>query len=150
NPARTRIWAWVISAGVCAAGGGLLALFLGTVTPRDFYLKLTFTTLAMLFVGGVRSVTGAVVGVLLITFGNEVFRWLGDGATIGPLTLPQIPGLTDIFLGAVIAGTMLLRPQGILSTAEIEELLRPLLRRLRRAAPPLTEGESGTPPAGAS
>lgn len=132
NPVKTRFSSWVISASLCGAGGGLLALYLGAVTPRDFYLKLTFTTLAMLFVGGVRSVSGAVTGVLLITVGNEIFRWLGDGATVGVISLPQLPGLTDIFLGVVIAGTMLWRPQGIFGRHEIDHLLASVVRRFRR------------------
>lgn len=134
NTARARFWSWVLSAAVCAAGGALLALFLGAITPRDFYLKLTFTTLAMLFVGGVHSVTGAVTGVLVITVGNEVFRWLGNGTEIGPVVIPQLPGLTDIFLGLVIAGTMLWRTLGLLGNVEIDEFLAKRLRRFRSRA----------------
>ena len=132
NTARARFWSWVLSAAVCAAGGALLALFLGAITPRDFYLKLTFTTLAMLFVGGVHSVTGAVTGVLVITVGNEIFRWLGNGTEIGPIVVPQLPGLTDIFLGLVIAGTMLWRTLGLLGNIEIDEFLAKSLRRFRK------------------
>lgn len=135
NTARARFWSWVLSAAISAAGGALLALFLGSITPRDFYLKLTFATLAMLFVGGVHSVTGAVTGVIVITIGNEVFRWLGNGTTLGPVVLPQMPGLTDIFLGLVIAGTMLWRALGLLGNVEIDEFLRSRLRKSRTSAP---------------
>ncbi len=133
--ARARFWSWVLSAAICALGGALLALFLGSITPRDFYLKLTFATLAMLFVGGVHSVTGAVTGVIVITIGNEIFRWLGNGTTLGPVVLPQMPGLTDIFLGLVIAGTMLWRGLGLLGSVELDEFLASKFRR-SRAQPP--------------
>lgn len=131
NTVRARFWSWVLSAAICALGGALLALFLGSITPHDFYLKLTFATLAMLFVGGVHSVTGAVTGVVVITIGNEIFRWLGNGTTIGPLVLPQMPGLTDIFLGLVIMGTMLWRGLGLLGNIEIDEFLKAKLRSRR-------------------
>jgi branched-chain amino acid transport system permease protein len=139
NPVAAKFGSWLLSAGLCAAGGALLALFLGAITPRDFYLNLTFTTLAMLFVGGVRTVSGAVVGVLVITVGNELFRWLGDGQTIGAVEVPQLPGLTDIFLGLVIAGTMLWRTQGLMADVEVDDLLR---RRRRNPAPPPAAAES--------
>lgn len=143
DPARAKFTAWLLSAGVCAAGGALLALFLGAITPRDFYLNLTFTTLAMLFVGGVRTVSGAVVGVLVITVGNELFRWLGDGVTLGGLELPQLPGLTDIFLGLVIAGTMLWRTQGLMADTEVDDLLR----RRRPATVQISEPQPAGAPA---
>lgn len=124
SPGRSRLWSWTLSASIAAAGGGILALFLGSITPRDFYLKLTFATVAMLFVGGVQSVSGAVIGVIVITTGNEVFRTIGNGVTLGPIVVPQSPGITDIFLGLVIVGTMILRSSGIMGNTEVESFLR--------------------------
>ncbi len=48
-------------------GGVLFAHFLGTMTANTFYLDLTFVTLTMLVVGGMRSLTGACVGVALVS-----------------------------------------------------------------------------------
>ncbi|HUH53939.1 MAG TPA: ATP-binding cassette domain-containing protein [Microbacteriaceae bacterium] len=123
SPPRTRLWSWTLSAAIAATGGGLLALFLGSITPRDFYLKLTFATVAMLFVGGVQSVSGAVIGVILITVGNEIFRWLSNGFTIGAITVPQNPGMTDIFLGLVIVVTMISRGSGLMGSREVEDFV---------------------------
>ncbi|MBN9610325.1 MAG: hypothetical protein BGO26_02775 [Actinobacteria bacterium 69-20] len=131
---RARFAGWVLSAVVSAAGGALLGLYLGSITPTDFYLSLTLTTMAMVFVGGVRGVTGIVVGVVMVTVGREVFRYLGDGPTIGGLDLPAIPGLTDIFLGLVITLTMILRPKGLLDDWEIDRLLPKRWRRLRQSS----------------
>lgn len=122
NPGKSRLWSWTLSAAIAATGGGLLALFLGSITPRDFYLKLTFATIAMLFVGGSRSVTGAVAGVIVITIGNEIFRFIGNGFSVGPITIPQSPGVTDIFLGLVIVLTMIFWSNGIFGNHEIESL----------------------------
>lgn len=132
---RAKFAGWVLSAVVSAAGGALLGLYLGSITPTDFYLSLTLTTMAMVFVGGVRGVTGIVVGVVMVTVGREVFRYLGDGPTIGGLHLPAIPGLTDIFLGLVITLTMILRPKGLLDDWEIDRLLPKRWRRAGRARP---------------
>ncbi len=56
--AGERCVAFVISAMVVAMGGVLFAHFLGTMTANTFYLDLTFVTLTMLVVGGMRSLTG--------------------------------------------------------------------------------------------
>ena len=52
----------------CAGfAGGLLVHMLGSITTEQVYLELTFLTLAMLVVGGVTSLWGAVVGALAIS-----------------------------------------------------------------------------------
>ena len=47
--------------------GGLLVHQLGSITTDQVYLELTFLTLAMLVVGGVTSLWGAVVGALAVS-----------------------------------------------------------------------------------
>ncbi len=130
NVASVRLLAFVLSAMIVAAGGVLLALFLGAITPKDFYLSLTFTTIAMLVLGGKRSVTGAVAGVVFVTLGDELFRWLGDGPRVAGVDLPQLPGVTNLFLGLVILFGMIVRPAGFFGDHEIDHLI-PRLRRKR-------------------
>lgn len=135
NVASVRLLAFVLSAMIVGAGGVLLALFLGAITPKDFYLSLTFTTIAMLVLGGKRSVTGAVAGVVFVTVGDELFRWLGDGPRVAGADLPQLPGVTNLFLGLVILFGMILRPAGFFGDREIDHLI-PWLRHKRAARPP--------------
>ena len=47
-------------------GGVLQAHYVGSIVVRGFWLGPTFIALAMLMVGGQRSLTGAVVGVMVI------------------------------------------------------------------------------------
>ena len=124
NTGGLRWVSFVVSAVGAGAGGIVLALLLGTITPKDFYLTLTFITIAMLMLGGKRSTTGAVLGVVIITIGNEIFRWLGDGPTMGAVTLPQLPGFSNLFLGLVIIIMMIARPKGLLGDWEIDDLLK--------------------------
>lgn len=140
NMGLLRWFSFVLSAVGAGAGGVLLALLLGAITPNDFYVTLTFLTIAMLVLGGTRSTTGAVLGVVVITVGNEVFRWVGDGPTIGSFTLPALPGLTSLFLGATIVVVMIWRPAGILGDREIDDFTRRWFRPSpdRAPAPPAT------------
>ena len=57
---RQRLWAFTLSGALCGFAGGLLVHMLGSITTEQVYLELTFLTLAMLVVGGVTSLWGAV------------------------------------------------------------------------------------------
>jgi branched-chain amino acid transport system permease protein len=129
---RARMGAWVLSASIVAAGGVLLTHFLGAISPSGFYFSLTFLTLAMLVLGGMHSVTGAAVGTIVMTAGSEFTRYVGDGPMIFGFQLPQLFGLSQLFLGAVIILTMIFRPSGVVGGRELDELLSPLLTRVRR------------------
>jgi len=123
NVPALRLGAFVASALGAGAAGILLALFLTAISPNDFYLNLTFITVAMLVLGGKKSTTGAVIGVVIITVGDEIFRWIGDGPTIGSVSLPLLPGVNGLFLGTVIIVFMIWRPSGITGNWEVDDLL---------------------------
>ena len=61
---RERLIAFMISGAIMGLGGALFAHSVGVVTPDTFYLGLTFITLSMLVVGGMNSLSGAVLGVV--------------------------------------------------------------------------------------
>jgi branched-chain amino acid transport system permease protein len=64
---RERLWAFALSGALSGFAGGLLVHLAGTLQARDVYLELTFLSLAMLVVGGVGSLWGAVVGALAVS-----------------------------------------------------------------------------------
>jgi len=64
---RERLWAFALSGALSGFAGGLFVHAAGTLQARDVYLDLTFLTLAMLVVGGVGSLWGAVVGALAVS-----------------------------------------------------------------------------------
>mgnify|MGYP000654564919 FL=1 len=123
NIYRLRLIAWVLSGGLLGVAGIAYAYYLGTISARPFYFNHVFLTLAMLILGGMRSVTGAVLGTLLISFGLEWVRWIETGPEVLGIDLPEVLGLSGIALGAVIVLTMTLRPGGIMGNNEIEDVL---------------------------
>ena len=147
---RSRYVAWVVSAALTGLGGALLALFLGALSPTTFYFHLNFLTLAMLILGGMPSVTGAVLGTVVVIVGSEVTRYLGDGPVVLARQLPQIFGLSQLFLGAVITFTMILRPKGIVGDLEVETLAGRLAARVRARGRRVPSEAGGTGPTAAS
>ena len=123
NIHRLRLIAWVLSGVLLAVAGIAYAYYLGTISARPFYFNHVFLTLAMLILGGMRTVTGAVLGTFLISFGLEWVRWLETGPTVIGIDLPEVLGLSGVVLGTVIVLTMALRPGGIMGDREIEDLV---------------------------
>lgn len=117
--AHERRIAFVISAAIVAMGGVLFAHFLGTMTANTFYLDLTFVTLTMLVVGGMRSLTGACTGVALVSIVSELFRSIERGIDFGVFTLEAPPGLQEIALALVLLVILLTRPHGLVGDWEL-------------------------------
>ena len=72
SPQRMRFVAWIVSGGLAALAGALYGHMLGAFTPKDFYFHMAFTYVAMLILGGMGTVTGAVLGVGLVMFLQEI------------------------------------------------------------------------------
>jgi len=135
---RSRFAAWIVSAAVAGLGGALFALIVGTVTPDEYYLHLTLLTLAMLVLGGMASVTGAVLGAVVVYAGSEVMADIGEGPVVAGFDLPEIVGLPTLFLGVVILAVMIVRPSGLVNDRELHHLVGSLGRRLSRGRPAKT------------
>jgi branched-chain amino acid transport system permease protein len=109
---RERLWAFVVSGALAGFGGGLLVHLLGSITTEQVYLELTFLTLAMLVVGGLTSLWGAVVGALAVSGLHSFLVEAEQGVDVGvSLDLPQ--GTRLIFLGGIMALVLILRPSGL-------------------------------------
>ncbi|MGI9332461.1 MAG: branched-chain amino acid ABC transporter permease, partial [Gammaproteobacteria bacterium] len=98
---RERLLAWVLSAGLVALAGVVLGHFLGAFSPKKFYFVDTFFLLAMLIVGGMSTVTGAVLGATLITVVTEMLRRLESGVELLGVQLPAVFGTTQIGIGLI-------------------------------------------------
>ena len=120
---NSRYLMWVVSAAGAAVAGALYAHYIGAILPKAFHFELTFLLVTMVIVGG-RSITGAIAGTALITLLAEGLRRLENGFSIGSFNLNEAPGLTTAVLALLIVITLTMRPQGLVSRWEIEELLQ--------------------------
>jgi branched-chain amino acid transport system permease protein len=130
-----RLIAFTLSGGLAGFAGGLLVHQIGSITTEQVYLQLTFITLAMLVVGGMGSLWGAVVGGTLISFLNIYLLKLESGNAVGPFHLDLPNGSTLLILGALMALIVILRPTGITGSREVSLGAR-LRRRREQRQPP--------------
>ena len=98
---------------------------LGNIQVDQVYLELTFLTLAMLVVGGVNSLWGAVVGALAIS-GLDSFLSDAENGQVG-FSIPA--GSRLVVVGAFMALVLVFLPGGLTGGKEFS-LPRQLLRRI--------------------
>lgn len=155
NLARDRGIAFVLSAFFIGLGGFLYAQFLGVFNPDAFYLNITFIVIAMLVVGGTKSVAGAVVGPVAVSVLTYGLRQAEKGFDLGVFKVPGRPGLQEVGLALAMLLILLFRPRGITSGREFSWPARWTRRGGRAAladagpAGGATEGPAAPPGAGA-
>jgi branched-chain amino acid transport system permease protein len=121
---RQRLIAFVLSGAVAGFAGGLYVHYL-PINVDAVYLDLTFITLAMLVIGGMTSLWGAVVGALAVSGLDSLLAEAENGAM--GVDLPS--GSRIVVVGALMALVLILRPTGITAGKEVT------FARLARARP---------------
>ncbi|GAA3971145.1 branched-chain amino acid ABC transporter permease [Actinomadura viridis] len=127
---RHRAIAWVISAFLCGVAGSLYAGFLMSFNVSAFFLSATFAFIVMIVLGGYLSLSGAVIGALVVSVLQEFLRRLQDGQFTGGSPLPA--GVADLILAAVLLVVLVKAPLGLMGVREI--CLPSRARRARRGA----------------
>jgi branched-chain amino acid transport system permease protein len=128
NPLVQQMVALLISVVVVSFGASLRVYENGSILPDNFFFDYTLLTLVMLIVGGRNGVTGALLGVALMTAGRELTRRLGqDGFEVFGIGLDDAPldwifreNLQTVFLGVSMLAFMIWRPKGILDDWELD------------------------------
>jgi branched-chain amino acid transport system permease protein len=119
NMIMMRYLAFVASAFIAGVGGGLWAHFITSFTPYSFYLNETFVVLAMLVIGGPYSVSGAVVGTLVVTAARELLRGIENQVNIMQIFPEGFFGFTEVVLAVVLILILIFRPTGIMGSREL-------------------------------
>lgn len=116
----TRLIAFTIGAFFAGIGGALYAHYLVSFSPATFYIAMMVTQLTMLVLGGQASLTGATLGVVIVTIMSELLRNLERGFDLGFVKLPAVFGASQIALGLIFILVMVFRPQGLFGDNEIQ------------------------------
>lgn len=97
--ARTKVLAFICSAFLAGLAGALYAFLAGFVAPEDFGIDQTLLFFAMVVIGGMGSIGGAIAGTMLV-----------DGLRVAAST---VSGLSLTILGGVIVLVVLFFPSGL-------------------------------------
>lgn len=138
--ARSRVIAFTVSAACAGIAGGVMALVVRIAAPSGFTLTLSMTLVAAIVVGGLGSLTGALLGAGLLTFLPQVATDVGG--TLG-LDDVQSAQLTPLVYGAVMCLVVLLAPGGLIGIAR---RLKPTGRRTGAAPAPAPESTATADP----
>ncbi len=106
-----RLLAFVVSAFFTAAAGSLYAHFITSFSPTVFYFDLTFRVITMLVVGGMGSVSGSILGTVLVIALAEGLRFFEDRTLLY--------GISQIILAVVFILIIIFRREGLLGQREI-------------------------------
>ncbi len=101
--ARTKLAAFVAAAVLASVAGSLLAHAVGFVSPEVFGLHMVVLGFTMLYVGGIGTTVGPIVGALAIGMLPELIRGFRD--------------LQDLVYGAVLILILIRAPGGLAGTA---------------------------------
>lgn len=77
NTRRVKVITFMLSALWTGIAGGLFAHVMGYINPGTFGIMKTAETFAMLYMGGLNSITGSIVGAVFYQFITEALRPLG-------------------------------------------------------------------------
>ncbi|WP_421693736.1 ATP-binding cassette domain-containing protein [Aestuariivirga sp.] len=119
NVRLSRHQGWALSITMSVLIGALYGSFLGAFSPKDFYFDLIFTLIAMLIVGGMLTVSGAVAGTILLAGVVQILRQAETGVNLGFFHLPGVFGLPQLGMGLALLLTIWRRPLGLMGLTEI-------------------------------
>ena len=114
NLTTAKLTAFAVSSGFVGLAGALTAHYTETVTWEAFTLNVSITYLAMIIVGGLGSIAGAVYGAIFMSLLPVLIRTVAD--VVGPAApwlSNQLPAIQNAVFGLVIILFLIIEPRGL-------------------------------------
>jgi len=96
--ARYKLAAFVVAAVYASVAGSLFAHFIGFISPEVFGLSMVTLSFTMLYLGGIGTIWGPIIGAVIVSMLPEAFRGLKE--------------LQDIAYAAVLILILIFSPRG--------------------------------------
>ncbi len=123
-----KLLAFAISSFYAGVAGAVWAYYTMSITTEPFNLGLSVEYIAMVIIGGMGNMSGAIFGAVFITGLNEVLRWGTDlmmnMGLVTQLGLNMAP-LREFVFGLAIVLFILIEPRGL---AEVWRIVRSSFR----------------------
>lgn len=117
NTNKIKTITFMLSSGLAGVAGGLFAYIIGYVNPGSFNILKSTEVLVMVYLGGMASLSGAVMSAMLFTVLLELLR---------PLQI-----IKWVVIPLLLIIVMQFRPEGIMGNREISDIF-PKLKRFYR------------------
>ncbi|MDD4356799.1 MAG: branched-chain amino acid ABC transporter permease [Smithellaceae bacterium] len=125
---KYKLLSFAISSFYAGFAGALWAYYMVSITTEPFNLGLSVEFIAMVIIGGMGNIPGAIFGATFITVLNEILRYttglLMNVGVVTSMGLNMAP-LKEFVFGLAIVLFILLEPKGI---AELWRILRSYFR----------------------
>lgn len=109
---RLKIVSFTISGFFAGIAGALWAHTAGYISPPDFNFNVSILILAMVVLGGLGSLPGAIIGAIILIGLPEVLREFKAG------------DLRNVIVGIVLFASILFMPKGLIGEASALDLIR--------------------------
>ncbi len=110
NLARYKTMAFAISAGITGLAGALFGHYVRHLAPDAFEILLSIQLVTIVFVGGLGSVHGAVLGAIFVALLPQAIAILRDTLPYG---IGNTPGLEPALFGLILVLSILFAPHGM-------------------------------------
>ena len=114
---RTKTLAFAISAFFAGIAGALWSIIVGRISPETWNFFLSIDFLAIVFIGGLATITGSIMGamfvVLLPKLVNSLTGFLPIDPGVGQGGLLNVFELQSIIFGVLIIVFLILEPRGL-------------------------------------
>jgi len=104
---KHKLMVFIIGAFFAGIAGSLYAHYITFIDPSSFTVMESITILLMVIFGGMGSISGSIVGALILVIFPELLRFLGMPSSIAAPARQMIYGLLLVIL-------MIRRPEGIM------------------------------------
>lgn len=118
NTTKYKVTAFFISAMIAGLAGGLFSHYTAFIQPTTFNFVKSIEIVTFVVLGGMGSVTGSVIAAIILTILPEALREFAD--------------LRMILYSLTLVVLMIFRPQGLLGTLEITDIIDKLKNKSKK------------------
>lgn len=115
---RHKMMSFIISAFVAGISGALVVTITGAVEPSQFRYTYVYQFLLMMVLGGQGSISGSILGAMLVTVSLEWFRFMDEPFSLGTLVYPGFPGMRMVLFAIILMIVVLFWSRGIFGDKE--------------------------------
>ncbi|MGJ8454708.1 branched-chain amino acid ABC transporter permease [Pseudothermotoga sp. U03pept] len=121
---RYKIYAFTIAGALAGLAGNLWAHYMTVIFPDNFSFPVSISIITMVVIGGLGTITGPIIGAVLVTILPELLRFIQD--------------YRMFVYGMIIVFTMLFMPSGIMGflrgVSNGSTFSRKYIQKIRRIA----------------